>query len=177
MMKSILIVLGIVAVLSSCKSGREKLVDSISVDEKKLFADSTRMLNDTVAEEVLKSYKEFVEKYPADSLAPSCLFKAADLANGMRRYKEAIDLYGQFREKFPDHRKSAAGLFLQAFIYDSNLHDKEKAKQLYSEFLQKYPTHDLAPSAKASLDQINMGLSDEQLIKLFQARSDSIANK
>ena len=169
--------MGLLATMAACKSGREKSLETISMSEKKLFADSTRMLNDSVAEGLLKTYKDFVEKYPADSMAAPILFKAADLSNGMRRYKEAIDLYGQYREKYPDNKKAAAALFLQAFIYDSNLHDKEKAKQLYAEFLQKYPAHELTLSAKASLDQINMGLSDEQLIKLFQARSDSLASK
>src|SRR5262249_53413303 len=126
--------------------------------------------------DVFKSYKDFTTKYPDDTASASYLFKAAELANGMRRYRDAIDLYGQFREKYPDHHKAAASLFLQAFIYDNNLRDKEKAKQLYSEFLQKYPGHQLASSATASLEQLKLGLSDEELIRRFEARQDSLAN-
>jgi TolA-binding protein len=161
--------------ICSCKPGKEKLVESISANEQKLFNDSTKMLNDSTATEVLKEYKEFAEKYPDDTLAPAYLFKAGDLSNGMRRYKEAIDLFAQFLKKYPDHRKASVSLFMQAFIYDNNLRDVEKAKMLYSEFLQKHPDHPLAASAKASLQQLNMGLTDEQLIKLFEAKQDSIA--
>src|SRR5436190_1968467 len=119
-MKRILLITALLAFVAACKSNKERLLESISVNEKTLFADSTKMLNDTVAEKVLNSYLEFVQKYPDDSLASTHLFRAADLANGMRRYKKAIDLYGQFREKFPGNKKAAAALFLQAFIYDSN---------------------------------------------------------
>jgi TolA-binding protein len=161
--------------ICSCKPGKEKLRKNISSNEEKLFNDSTKMLNDSTAAEVLKEYKEFAEKYPDDTMAPVYLFKSGDLSNGMRRYKEAIDLFTQFLKKYPDHRKAPVSLFMQAFITDNNLRDVEKAKMLYSEFLQKYPNHPLTPSAKASLDQLNMGLTDEQLIKMFEARQDSIA--
>jgi len=167
--------LAICLALFSCKSGKQKLQESISTNEQKLFSDSTKMLDATVAEETLKSYKEYAEKYPDDTASATYLFKSADLANGMRKYKEAIDLYGRFGEKYPTHRKAAASLFLQAFIYDNNLRDKEKAKQLYSEFLQKYPDHQLAASAKVSLEQLNMGLTDEELVKMFEAKQDSLA--
>jgi TolA-binding protein len=161
--------------LHACKPGKEKLNETISAAELKLFNDSTKMLNDTVAANVLKWYKEFAEKYPDDTLAPMYLFKAGDLSNGMRKYKDAIALFDQLMKKYPEHRKAPVSLFLQAFIYDNNLRDVEKAKMVYSEFLQKYPNHQLAPSAKASLEQLNMGLTNEQLIKMFEAKHDSLA--
>jgi TolA-binding protein len=161
--------------LYSCKSGKEKLQETIGSDEQKLFSDSTRMLNPQVAEEVFKSYKEYSDKYPDDTISAAYLFKAADLANGIKKYKDAVELYARFREKYPMHRKAAAALFLQAFINDNNLQDKEKAKQLYSEFLEKYPDHQLAASAKISLEQLKMGLTDEELVKMFEAKQDSLA--
>ena len=176
-MKKIVALLALIIVFASCKSGKEKLAENISAGEQKLFTDSTRMLDASVAANVMNLYKEYIEKYPEDTLTASYLFKSADLANGLRRYKDAIELYSQFREKYPDNRKAPAALFLQAFINDNNIHDKEKAKQLYGEFLQKYPSHELARSAHASLDQINSGLTDEQLIKMFEARNDSLAKK
>lgn len=170
---------GIMILLSfsicSCKPGKEKLKENISAGEQKLFNDSTKMLNDSAAAAVLKEYKEFAEKYPDDTLAPVYLFKAGDLSNGMRRYKDAIDLFDLFLKKYPDHGKAPVSLFLLAFINDNNLRDVEKAKMLYSEFLQKYPDHQMAPSAQASLDQLNMGLTNEQLIKMFEAKQDSLA--
>jgi outer membrane assembly lipoprotein YfiO len=177
-MKIKLIVMVVVAgvfLLVACKSRKEKLSDDIGTNEQKLFSDSTHALNNQAAEDLLKMYGEYSEKYPQDSLASAYLFKAADLSNGLRKYNEAIQLYSQFREKYPNDKKAAACLFLQAFIYDNNMKETEKAKKLYAEFLKKYPSHELAPSAKASLDQLNSGLSNEDLIKMFEARQDSLA--
>lgn len=163
------------SILFSCKSGKEKLSESINAGEQKLFNDTTKMLNVAVATDVLKSYKEYCEKYSDDTIAATYLFKSADLSNGMRKYKDAVELFSEFLKKYPQHHKAPISLFLQAFIYENNLHDKEKAKQLYSEFLQKYPTHQMAASAKASLDQINSGMTDEELVKMFEAKQDSLA--
>jgi TolA-binding protein len=171
----IVLLIALSAFVYSCKSGKEKLAESITSQEQKLFNDSSKMLNAAAATEMLKSYKEFAEKYPDDTLAANYLFKAGDLASGMKHYKEAIDLFTEFLKKYPDHRKAPVSLFMLAFINDNNLRDVEKAKMLYSEFLQKYPTNQLASSAKASLDQLNMGLTDEQLIKMFEAKQDSLA--
>ncbi len=159
----------------SCKPGKDKMKETIVLNEEKLFNNSTKMLDTAVANTILKTYMEFADRFADDTLAPAYLFKAGDLLNGMRKYKEAIETFGQFRQKFPDHRKAPVALFLQAFINDNNLHDVEHAKILYSEFLQKYPNHELTPSAKASLNQLNLGLTDEQLIKMFEAEHDSLA--
>ena len=160
--------------LASCKSGKEKLSEKITTGEQILFNDSTKMLNADVAASVLKSYREYAEKYETDTQAANYLFKAGDLANGMRQYKEAIEILGQFRKKYPRHQKAAVSLFLCAFIYDNNLRDVEKAKMLYSEFLREFPNHQLAASAQASLNQLNMGLTDEELIRMFEAKQDSL---
>jgi hypothetical protein len=46
------------------------------------------------------------------------------------------------------------------------LQDKDNAKRYYSMFLEKYPNHELAASAKTSLEQIDIPL--EELVKKFQ---------
>ena len=71
---------------------------------------------------------------------------------------------------FPEFRKSPTALFMQAFIYETTIQDKEKAKEKYSAFIQKYPDHSLTTSAKASLDQLNANISDEELIRSFEEK-------
>jgi TolA-binding protein len=93
-----------------------------------LFNDSTKMLNAKVAEEQLAAYKKYAATFPEDSASPAYLFKAADLAHGMRKNKEAIELYGTFISKYPDHPKSPPSLFLAGFIYDTDLQQKDSAK-------------------------------------------------
>lgn len=170
-------ILFILLCLFSCKSEKQKLSEQIKANEEKLFNDSTKMLNPAVAKEELDAYQKFASAYPTDTATPGFLFKAADLANGMRRPREAARLYRELISKYPNHSKIATSYFLLAFVYDNDIKQKDSAKIFYREFLEKFPTHQFAPSAKASLDQIEMGLSDEELVKIFEARLDSAKGK
>jgi TolA-binding protein len=170
------IALLLVSTFFSCQSEKEKLTEKIRNNESRLFNDSTKMLDPRIAGETLLQYQKYSESYPEDTASAGYLFKAADLAHGMRKSRDAIRLYKDFIFKYPQHAKVAASYFLMAFVYDNDLHQTDTAKIYYREFLEKFPNHQLAPSAKASLDQIELGLTDEELVKMFEARLDS-ANK
>lgn len=161
--------LAFVISLFSCSSEKERLANRIAKGEEQLLNDSTKMLNPDIAKKVMKDYVDYVAQYKDDSLSAGYLFKAADLANGLQQPKESIRLYEQLLKQYPNFKKAPSALFMIGFIYDTILQDKEKAKAYYAEFLQKYPQHPLASSAQASLDQINSGLSDEDLVKMFEA--------
>jgi outer membrane protein assembly factor BamD (BamD/ComL family) len=167
----------ITPVFFSCQSEKEKLANQIKTDEQKLFNDSTKMLDPKVANDELAAYEKYVSAFPDDTASADYLFKAADLAHGMKRSQEAVRLYKDFISRYPGHSKIAASHFLLAFVYDNDLHRKDSAKFFYTLFLEKFPTHQLAPSAKASLDQIELGLTDEELVKIFEARLDSAKSK
>ncbi len=165
------------AALASCQDPKKKLSESIRTNESRLFGDSLKLLNDSVALKTFDLYREFADKYSEDSLSADYLFKAADLALGMRQATKAIESLNLLRERYPDSDQGEAALFMQAFIYDTEMNDKDKAKSIYKEFMEKYPGHPLHSSAKASYEQLAAGLSDEELIRLFESRNDSLANR
>jgi TolA-binding protein len=173
-MKPVFYSLIILSVAAGCKSEKQKLSDQIQKNEKTLYTDTTKILNHNLALSEIDLYKEYAQKFPDDTISATYLFRAADLAHGLRKDREAMDLYSEFINKYPSHQKAAASLFLIAFIYDNDMNMKDSAKVKYREFLEKYPQHNLAPSAKAALDQIEMGLSDEELVKMFEAKQDSL---
>jgi TolA-binding protein len=153
---------------ASCKSPKEKLADDIKKGETELFNDSLGTLNNEKANSVLQDYLTYSEKYKEDTTSASYLFKAGDLANGLKRPMEAIEIFEKMRVTYPDYRRSAAALFMQGFIFETAIQDKEKAKEKYRLFINNYPEHALTPSAEASLNQLNANLSDEELIKQFE---------
>lgn len=169
-----LIALLSVLIFDSCTSEKERLSEAIKSGEQKLFRDSTLNLNDSVALKVLESYLSYVRKFKDDSLAAEYLFKAADLSNGLHRTKESIDLYAKLIADYPGFKKAAAALFMQGFLYETALGDKAKAEEVYQKFLEKYPDHPLAQSAKASYQQLKAGISDEEMIRMFEAKQDSL---
>jgi len=163
--------------LSSCQDPKRKLAESIRAHENLLFGDSLKLLNDSVALKTFDLYTDYADKYKEDTLSAGYLFKAADLALGMRQAPKAIEALNILRERYPDSDQGESALFMQAFIYDTELNDKDKAKSIYKEFMDKYPGHPLHGSAEASYEQLEAGLSDEDLIRLFESRNDSLANR
>ncbi len=161
----------IIVFFASCESAKKKLSEDIAKGEARLFSDTVKSLNVDESNNVLNNYLVYADKYKEDTMSAEYLFKAADLANGLRRPKEAIAIFDRLRTTFPEYRKSPAALFMQGFIYETSLGEKEKAKEKYKEFIQKYPQHTLTPSAQASLDQLNSNLSDEDLIRSFEAKN------
>ena len=165
--------LGIV-VLLACKSGRQQELDQIRGMEQALKNDTadTPDINKAVA--LVGLYDEFVTAHPDDSMSSEYLFRAADISQGVHHDSLAVAYYQRICTNYPTSRKAAASLFMMAFVYQNNLSDNDKAKAAYTDFLGKYPEHQLAASAQGALQQLEMGLSDEELIRMFQQKQDSL---
>lgn len=163
-------------VFSSCTSKNEKnaLAESIRQNEAVLFGDTLMRINDSLAVKVYDQYLTYVKNYAEDTLSPDYLFKAADLANGLKRPMEAIDHYTALIHQYPNAKKSATAAFMIAFVYETGVQDKEKAKEYYKKFFDAYPSHPLSESARASYEQLVAGWSDEELIRRFEAQNDSL---
>jgi TolA-binding protein len=171
-MKNYLFLLILVVFFGSCNE-RQKMLDHIQQNEKQLFADTMiHLTEDKLVIQTIADYESFVKKYPNDSLAPSLLFKAADLAIARKSYKQAIDFFGTIIQRYPDSKKAPFALFMQAFTYENNLVDLKTSQDLYKEFLGKFPNHELAMSAQFSLN--NLGISDNELGKILEAKADSL---
>lgn len=160
-------------IISACKNPQEKLIGKIKQNEQILFNDSLRTLNDSVANVTIEMYKSYARQFPEDSSAAEYLFKAADLALGVQKGAVALECLKTLIEKYPGSAKASSALFMQAFINETVLDDKEMAKSIFNQFMEKYPNHPLYTSAKASYEQLQAGLSDEDLIRLFESRQDS----
>jgi TolA-binding protein len=170
----LLYLVALLSFLFSCKPESDRTADKIKETEKQLVNDSTRVLNRDLAEQQLKSYAEFSEKFPEDSRSEEFLYKAAELANSMGKTAVALDYYHNFCEKYPKSKKAPYALFLQAFIYENQLKNLDKAKELYNSFLTSYPDHELAKDARFSLN--NLGKSEDELIKMFEEKNKEDAS-
>jgi TolA-binding protein len=167
-MKKIFLLLSILSIFACANQKRQEALDKIKDAEKKLTADLAN-LDIKAAKELIQQYDAFVTAYPKDTSAANAMFKAGDLSQGIGEYGKAIKYWGDLREGFPAYRLTPDGMFLQAFTYENSLQDKDNAKRYYSMFLEKYPNHELAASAKTSLEQIDIPL--EELVKKFQQQA------
>ena len=158
----------------SCSSEKKKLIDQIKDSEQSLLSDTVLEVNPKKGKDMRDLYLKYASDYATDTIAAGYLFKAADLSNGMHDPKTAVELLDRLLNKFPSYSKKADALFLQAFLYDTELKNIDSAKVKYKEFVRLYPDNPLTPSAIATVQQLESGLSDEEMIAKFKAMNDSV---
>ena len=123
-------------------------------------------------QQLINLYISYADQFKTDSISPVYLLKAVDISMNIMKQAQSIILLDRIMLDYPDFSKLADCLFLKAFIYENQTKDLEKAEKIYNEFLQKYPLHELAPSARAALD--NLGVPIETLIKNFEAKNKTV---
>ena len=164
-MKKILIFLSFIAIFTACKDAKkEAAITAIKASELSLTKDLTK-IDPKAANDLIKQYDDFIAAYPKDTLAASMMFKAADMSRGIGAFGKAIKYWGDVGEFFPNSRRVADAMFLQAFTFENDLGDKDQAVRYYKKFLEKYPTNEFAKDAKKAIDQIDIPM--EQLVKKF----------
>ncbi len=161
------VMLGIIA-FTACKSSKDKTVEKITVLEKELLS-ATVKIDSTKAQQLVDLYISYADNFKTDSVSPVYLLKAADISMNIMKHAQSISLLDRIMLDYPNFQKAPDCLFLKAFIYENQTKDLEKAEKTYNEFLQKYPIHELAPSAKAAVD--NLGVPIETLIKSFEEKN------
>lgn len=116
--------------------------------------------------EIAETYATLLEKSKPDKKV-DLLLMAGALAKTTGNYNKAVQLYYNVGEKMPDHPKAPTALFMQAFIYENDLQDLEKAKATYELFLQRYPNDpDYADDAQTALQFL--GKSAEEVVRQFE---------
>ena len=147
---------------------KEQMEIQIKDLEVKLYNDSSKIFNQSVADSVVKSYTDFVATYPKDEKASDYLFKAGEISMSMNRSLQAVKCFEQIVDNYPEYERAPYSLFLQAFIYDNQINNDNKAGEIYKAFINKYPDHAMVKDAEFSIQ--NLGKSDEELIKEFEAK-------
>jgi outer membrane protein assembly factor BamD (BamD/ComL family) len=174
MMKKVILISVALMSMMACsgpnKSGDTKasLHDSIAVSEDNMFNNENKRITRDDALDLIRLYEKYADKYPEDTLAPVYLFRASDISMNLQQPVKTIDLFNKIMAKYPDYEKTPSVMFLKAFVYEDQLHDLNKAKKYYEEFLEKYPDSDFADDARISLQ--NLGKSPEELIKEFEEK-------
>jgi len=83
----------------------------------------------------------------------------------------AQQYFYQIFEKFPKSDEAPKSLFMSAYLLANELKQYDKATKHYNLFLEKFPNHELAASAKIELE--NIGLSPEEILKKNISKSDA----
>ncbi len=164
--KTFAILILIALVVSSCSPSKKKEISEIQKMENELFSKKGAIASKQKAMDLVQAYILFADQFADDSMAVEYLFKAADISMNLNEANKAINLYNRIIDNYPDFRKVPECLFLKGYVYENYLGDLKTAKQIYMEFLEKYPENDFADDAQISIE--NLGKSPEELIKEFE---------
>jgi len=166
MKKIFLLVIVAAITLSACTSAIDKEKKKIEGMEAELFNENAGMISPEQSEELIMTYMNFADQYAQSADAPEYLFRASDIAMNMGNFSMSLNLLSRIMKDFPDYPKVAQCLFLQGFIWENNIGNIEKARELYEQFLQKYPDNEFADDVELSLR--NLGKTPEELIRMFE---------
>ena len=155
-------------VVASCGSSHDRLAGEIKVMEDSLFADATKMIDKQMAQELIEKYLAYADAFPEDPETPGTLFKAGDMAMNLNMPQNAVDIFDRIMNEYPDYEKTPQCLFLKGYVYENDFRDLPRAKEIYEEFLEKYPDDEFADDAAISIQ--NLGKSPEELIKEFEEK-------
>jgi outer membrane protein assembly factor BamD (BamD/ComL family) len=157
---------------AACTDPRTKARKAITGMEDEMFADTTGLIDQVKADELIRAYIDFADTCPDDTAAATYLFKAGELMMNMSNPAGAIGLFERVTNDYPGFAKADVAFFLQAFVYENNLGNMSKAAELYRAFLGKFPASDFADDAEVCLQ--NLGKSPEELIREFEQREAGI---
>lgn len=145
-----------------------QLVSTLGQLESQLRESSGTSLDTAKINTFVQNAESLAERFPQDSLAPLYLFKAAELRHASGKWAEAIDLWGTVDTKFKNYQRSPEALFMQGFVSENDLQDRKQAIRYYEVFLAKYPQHPMADDARALIENLKKGITDQELIEQFE---------
>ncbi|HBS87507.1 MAG: hypothetical protein A2W91_00425 [Bacteroidetes bacterium GWF2_38_335] len=176
-MKKLSVIIIFSILIAACTSEKEKP----EADKSQIVKEITELENQVMdvpdpekVSKLIAKYLEFEKAFEGDTAIPEYLFKAAVWSKNLMKSREAIKIFDRIITSFPDYKKVPMCLFYKAMVFGDDIGDFKTAKELYLLFLEKYPNHDFAQSAKASIE--NLGLTPEELVAKWEkeGKTDSI---
>ena len=178
-MSRIIYLVFVVSSLFSCSGNSNKdtaekdnLLVQIKESEKIMYSDTLSDINISVANNAITLYSKFANNYSDDSSSAEYLFRAAELCKALNKGQLALNYYEKIENEYPSYNKMSLVIFMQGFVNENLLANFEKAKYHYERYIQKYPNSPLSKDLKTMI--LNLGKSDEELIKEFKAKENQL---
>lgn len=115
---------------------------------------------------LIRTYAEFSNACPNDSLTPEYLTRRADLLRGMGKIREAIKQLLSVHDGFPNYDRNVMCALLVGYLYENELGDDEMAEKMYRNVIELYPDSREAEISRQSIK--HLGVSPEDVVRSFQ---------
>ncbi|KAA3617824.1 MAG: outer membrane protein assembly factor BamD [Calditrichaeota bacterium] len=99
-------------------------------------------------------------------------YNKAKEAYSAQKFDIAVNNFKAIAENYQQGKHHSESLFMLGFIYANDLKNLDEAKKYYTEFVTKYPKHDLADDAKYEIETLGKDINE---LPIFQnATADSV---
>lgn len=136
--------------------------------EKRLYSPQATSFDKAKWDSLITLYEGFCKRFPEDSLVPGYTFNAANISMNSGNGQKALAFFQEIIDKYPNYRKAPLCLFFKGYVYENLQHDLGKAKEIYLQFIEKYPNNEFVSAARASIQ--NLGKTPEQMVREFEER-------
>lgn len=146
-----------------------EMVQRIADMEERLFSDT--VYDQRNAQALLDVYKAFPATFPADTMAPEYLFRAAGLlSKAMGDPAQGIRMYDRVINDYHGWSRLADARFLKALTLDAEMGRKGEAEKAYKEVIAMHPDHPFAADARRMIEFLRY--TDEELIEHLKAQQE-----
>lgn len=166
------VIVAFLFVLTACNnsenSGHENQTSALDSLEALVYAGKDVKSDSKTAMNLVREYAKYYQAYQPDSLAVDRLFKAGEVSMGIGQGNLAVKYFRTISDDHSEFYKVAETRFLLGFCSENLVNDTAQARFFYNKFIEAHPEHHLAKDAEYSIQ--NLGLSDEDLIKMFEEK-------
>jgi len=114
----------------------------------KMFSESELLTVQNKYDEAFVKLDSIIDTYPEHDLEDDVVFQKANLHFKLRDYSKALELYTYVYENFPEEIRADNSLFKSAELYEYQLQDPEKAKELYEKLFVDFSNSTYAIEAR-----------------------------
>lgn len=86
-------------------------------------------------------------------------------------FEEALNNFKLLIKYYPEGELAAKSIFMIGFINANHVNDLEEAKKYYTQFIEKYPDHELVDSARYELDTLGKSIDELPIFEKIEGDS------
>lgn len=139
--------------------------------EQEYFDAALRLEKQGKLKEAIENYEALIKEYPESKDAPKVLMEIAKIYESKNipnmsqsdALKKGIEAYRRVVNNYPKSKEAPVSLFMIGFMQSNELHNLDSARFYFHKFLQEFPDHEMASSARSEME--NAGKSPEQILR------------
>ena len=124
----------------------------------------------TTMQALMKAYQDGAEMAKNETERLMYTWKSGETARGLKDYPTAERILSGVYDNHAESEYASKALFLHAFMLDEDQNDQDRARTLYTRFIESYPESDFKDDAEFLL--ANLGKSDEEILRTLTEKRE-----